>query len=115
MSNAAIVRSQCIAPSNYRCFVGHPGHSREIPLAVPICARRAYIPNMVKLHPHAEAIYSVVPLDDGSFGVEVIVPEANPARVSGFGTEIAAGAWIETHKRQVELNLPYRRPKPRGG
>src|SRR5271167_613681 len=63
---------------------------------------------MPRLHPYAEAIYSVVPLGDGSFGVEVIVPETNPTRVSGFATEIAAGAWIETHKRQVELNLPYR-------
>ena len=70
---------------------------------------------MPRFHPHAEAIYSVVPLGDGSFGVEVIVPETNPTRVSGFATEIAAGAWIETHKGQVELNLPYRRPKPRGG
>jgi len=71
--------------------------------------------DMPRLHPHAEAIYSVVPLGDGSFGVEVIVPETNPTRVSGFATEIAAGEWIETHKRQVELNLPYRRPKPGGG
>ena len=70
---------------------------------------------MPRLHPHAEAIYSVVPLGDGSFVVEVIVLETNPTRVSGFGTEIAVGAWIETPKRQVELNLPYRRPKPRGG
>jgi hypothetical protein len=71
--------------------------------------------DMPRLHPHAGAIYSVVPLGDGSFGVEVIVPETNPTRVSGFATKIAAGAWIETHKRQVESNLPYRRPKPRGG
>jgi hypothetical protein len=45
-------------------------------------------------------------------GSRVIVPETKPTRVNGFATEIAAGAWIETHRRQVELNLPYRRFKP---
>jgi|SRR5271168_2686063 len=69
---------------------------------------------MPRLNPHAEAIYSVVPLGDGSFVVEVIVPETNPTRVTGFATEIAAGARIETHKRQVELNLPISAPQAEG-
>ena len=68
---------------------------------------------MPRLHPHAEATYSVVRLGDGSFGVEVIVPETYPTRVSHFTTEIAARAWIATHKMQVQLNLPNRRLRPR--
>lgn len=68
---------------------------------------------MPREHPHAEATYSVLRLDDGSFGVEVIVPETYPTLVSGFATEIAAGAWVASHKMQVRLNLPDRRLRSR--
>jgi hypothetical protein len=70
---------------------------------------------MAKLHPHAEAIYKVVPLVDGTFGVEVVVPDTYPTYIRGFATEAGAGAWIAAHKVHVELNPPYRRTKPRSG
>ena len=67
---------------------------------------------MVKLHPHAEATYSVVPLVDGTFGVEVIVPDTHPTHIRGFATEAEAEAWIAAHKLHVQLNPPYRRARP---
>ena len=70
---------------------------------------------MVKLHPHAEAIYRVVPLVDGTFGVEVVVPDTHPTHIRGFATEAEAEAWIAAHKLHVQLNPPYRRPKPGSG
>ena len=89
--------------------------AEKSPLALPVSARRAHITNMVKLHPHAEAIYSVVPLVDGTFGVEVVVPDTHPTHIRGFVTEAEAEAWITAHKLHVQLNPPYRRPKPGGG
>jgi hypothetical protein len=57
---------------------------------------------MPKTHPHAEATYRVIPFDDGSFGVEVSIPDSHPTRVSMFKTEADAEAWIAEHRRQVE-------------
>jgi hypothetical protein len=92
---------------------GHqPGHSREIPPRLTGQARRAHITNMGKLHPHAEAIYKVVPLVDGTFGVEVVVPDTFPTHIRGFATEAEAEAWIAAHQLHVQLNPPYRRPGP---
>src|SRR5271155_5859330 len=115
ISNAAITRNQFIAPSNYPMFGSHPATAEKSVLAVPICARHTHMPNMVKLHPHAEAIYKVVSLLDGTFGVEVVVPETYPTHIKGFATEAEAGAWIAAHKLHVQLNPPYRRTKPRSG
>jgi hypothetical protein len=67
---------------------------------------------MARLHPHAEATYSVVPLVDGTFGIEVVVTDTNPTQIRGFATEAEAEAWIAGHKLHVQLNPPYRRPKP---
>ena len=33
---------------------------------------------MARTHPHAEASYKVVALEDGSFGVEVSIPDSSP-------------------------------------
>jgi hypothetical protein len=57
---------------------------------------------MPKTHPHAEATYRVIPFDNGSFGVEVSIPDSHPTRVSMFKTEADAEAWIAEHRRQVE-------------
>jgi len=57
---------------------------------------------MPKTHPHAEATYRVIPFDDGSFGVEVSIPDRHPTRVSMFKTEADAEAWIAEHRRRVE-------------
>lgn len=57
---------------------------------------------MQKTHPHAEATYRVIPLDDGSFGVEVNIPETYPTTVSKFATEADAEAWITEHQRRAQ-------------
>ena len=73
---------------------------------------------MPKTHPHAEATYRVIPFDDGSFGVEVSIPDSHPTRVSMFKTEADAEAWIAEHRRQVESQTQsgrqFRRSSGRG-
>jgi hypothetical protein len=63
---------------------------------------------MPKTHPHAEAIYRVIPVDNGSFGVEVSIPDSLPTRVSTFKTEADAEAWIAEHRRRVQSQTPSR-------
>ena len=61
-------------------------------------------------HPHAEAAYDLITLDDGTFAVEVVIPETKPTKVSGFDTREKAEAWIERHKANVAtgtLETPY--------
>jgi hypothetical protein len=69
---------------------------------------------MARTHPHAEAIYRVIPLKDGTFGVEVVIPETYPTKVSPFATETEAEAWIARHKSQVESGASRKRPKTAG-
>ena len=57
---------------------------------------------MPKIHPHAEATYRVISLGNGSFGVEVSIPDSYPTRVSMFKNETDAEAWIAEHRRRVE-------------
>jgi hypothetical protein len=54
-----------------------------------------------KTHPHAEARYRVIPFDDGSFGVEVSIPENYPTTISKFASEADAEGWIAEHQRLV--------------
>ena len=56
---------------------------------------------MARTHPHAEAAYRVIALEDGSFGVEVSIPDSNPTTVTRFASEEAAEAWIAAHRRRV--------------
>jgi hypothetical protein len=56
---------------------------------------------MPPIHPHAEAVYRVFPLDDGKFAVEVTIPGSHPTKVTGLDTQAAAEAWIERHKTQI--------------
>jgi hypothetical protein len=56
----------------------------------------------MKAHPHAEATYRVVTMVDGSFGVEVAIPDTNPTTVSSFASEAAAEAWIVKDKERVQ-------------
>jgi len=53
----------------------------------------------VRTHPYAEAVYEVVALATGGFGVKVT---ASPATVSSFETVAAAEAWIVAHKSRVQ-------------
>jgi hypothetical protein len=56
---------------------------------------------MPLIHPHLEAVYRVIPVDDGKFAVEVAIPGTHPTKITGLDTEAAAEAWIERHKTQV--------------
>ncbi len=62
---------------------------------------------MPKTHPHAEAAYSVIPLDDGSFGVEVRIPDSHPTTVKPFATEADGEAWIAEHQRRVQTQAQF--------
>ena len=57
---------------------------------------------MPRIHPHAEATYRIIPLDDGAFGVEVNIPDSHPTMISRFATEVDAEAWIASHQRHVQ-------------
>jgi hypothetical protein len=54
-----------------------------------------------KTHPHAGAIYRVISFDDGMFGVELSIPEMQPATVGKFATEAEAQTWISEHQERV--------------
>jgi hypothetical protein len=57
---------------------------------------------MPKIHPHAEATYRVIPFEDGSFGVEVSIPDNYPTTVRPFGTKADAETWIAEHQNRVQ-------------
>ena len=56
---------------------------------------------MTDPHPHAEATYRLLALDDGKFAVEVAIPGTQPTKVTGLDSQAHAEAWIERHKQQV--------------
>jgi hypothetical protein len=62
----------------------------------------------MRTHPHADAVYRVVRLPSGAFGVEVKIPESYPTTVSSFDTEAAAEAWIVKNKERVETQVAPR-------
>jgi hypothetical protein len=70
----------------------------------------------VRTHPHAEAIYEVVLLDGGRFGVKVSITDTNPTTVSSFDSEAAAEAWITSHKARIQAQsqpgMAFRRSRP---
>ena len=55
----------------------------------------------------------MIPLKDGAFGVEVVIPETYPTTVTPFATEAEAEAWIARHKGQVESSHPANGVAPR--
>ena len=64
---------------------------------------------MLRTHPHAEATYRIIPIDNGSFAVEVSIPDSYPTRVSMFRTEADAEAWIADHQRRVLAQIQSKR------
>ena len=64
---------------------------------------------MARTHPHAEATYRVIPLKDGTFGVEVSIPDTYPTTVSNFATAAQAEAWIAQHKTRVQADAVSQR------
>lgn len=55
----------------------------------------------MRTHPHTGATYRIVPLSGGTFGVEVVIPDTSPIKVSSFPTEADAEAWIERDKVRI--------------
>ena len=73
---------------------------------------------MPKTHPHAEATYRVVAFEDGSFAVEVAIPDTNPTTVRPFKSEADAEAWIAEHQRRIQSQMQpgnWSRRTPRMG
>lgn len=66
---------------------------------------------MERKHPHAEATYRIIQLDDRKYGVEVTIPDSHPARITSFATEADAEKWIAMHKAKAAdgTRLPRRR------
>jgi hypothetical protein len=62
---------------------------------------------MTMTHPHAGATYRSVPLKDGSFSVEIVIPGSYPTTMSSFSTEAKAGERIARNKSFVELNAAF--------
>ena len=56
----------------------------------------------MRTHPYADAIYEIVPLAVGGFGVKVSIQDISPTTVSRFNTEVAAEAWIASHKSRIQ-------------
>jgi len=56
---------------------------------------------MPKTHPHAEATYQVQSCKDGTFRVEVTIPDSYPTKISPFATQKDAEAWIANHQRRI--------------
>jgi hypothetical protein len=63
---------------------------------------------MQKQHPHLGATYKVISLPEGSFVVEVTLPEAPQVNVTGFTTQDAADAWIAQHEQQIATGTVMR-------
>jgi hypothetical protein len=72
---------------------------------------------MPKMHPHAEATYRVFADGDGSFAVEVKIPDSHPTKVSPFATHRDAEKWIADHKERVaaqtQIKASWHRSGPR--
>jgi len=47
-------------------------------------------------------------MKDKSYGVEVAIPDAFPAMVTGLATEADAERWIERHKNEITQGPPQR-------
>jgi hypothetical protein len=65
---------------------------------------------MAPPRPHVEATYRIIPLQDGTFGVEVSIPDTFPTMVTSFATELASEDWIARHKRDLAQRSLPRRP-----
>ena len=57
-------------------------------------------------HPHLGASYKVIRMKDKSYGVEVAIPDAFPAMITGLATKEDADQWIERHKTEIAKGAP---------
>jgi hypothetical protein len=47
-------------------------------------------------------------MKDNSYGVEVSIPDAFPATITGLATKQDAEHWIERHKSEIAQGVPQR-------
>ncbi len=59
-------------------------------------------------HPHLGATYKVIRTNDRSYGIEVSIPNAFPAKITGLATEEDAESWVERHKNEIAKGVPQR-------
>jgi hypothetical protein len=59
-------------------------------------------------HPHLGATYKITRMNDRSYGIEVAIPDAFPATITGLATEENAERWIERHKNEIAKGVPQR-------
>ena len=56
-------------------------------------------------HPYADADYRVFKLEDGSFGVELTIPDVAPTKITSFPSRTAAKQWVAGHKATVDPDI----------
>ena len=59
-------------------------------------------------HPHLGATYKIIRMKDKSYGVEVSIPDAFPAMITGLATKEDAERWIERHRNEIAKGVPQR-------
>jgi hypothetical protein len=94
---------------------GRPVSFRVEPARVAAPSHACHNKRMEQKHPHAEAIYRVISLADKTFGVEVAIPDSEPATVTSFATAADAEAWIAAHKERVARSPSLTARSFRGG
>ena len=47
-------------------------------------------------------------MNDRSYGIEVAIPDAFPATITGLATKEDAERWIERHKNEIAKGVPQR-------
>ncbi len=57
---------------------------------------------MADMNQSEQAELRVIPRSDGTFAVEVLIPDSLPTMVTSFATELAAAEWIAEYHRQLE-------------
>jgi hypothetical protein len=60
-------------------------------------------------HPHTGATYRICRREDGTFAVEVAIPDMQSATVTSFPSRAAAKQWIDRHKEMVAKGDPWKR------
>jgi hypothetical protein len=59
-------------------------------------------------HPHFGATYRIRQREDGTFAVEVAIPDRQTATVTSFASRAAAKRWIDRHKEVVAKGDPWK-------
>ena len=62
---------------------------------------------MMNLNRNSDATFRVFQQSDGTYAVEITIPDAYPTTVTNFATEAAAEDWLAGYKQQVEA-IPAR-------